>query len=265
MNPEALTPHHNLLQCARILTVSLILLTVAAICFAPQPAIANNLFEDGGWQFNTTSDRGNKAFILDLIERKNAGMYNNTFRNTYNIQNNYDIAGPYIDCNMTSQASGNQGSSTQNAPVGSPSISVESSTSASSSGNSGTTTVTSGGSDTSGLNAIMSDSSGTATNNTTGSGDSNSVNTNQSNDGSTQQSSASNNSFGSSITGVSGAGGEAGVALNSNQSLQNSPVTSGIYDSSVCNFNVVSDSIGSPINNTGTTKGASRSAGKGGK
>ena len=80
------------------------------------------------------------------------------------------------------------------------------------------------------------------------------VNTNQTNDGSTQSSAASGNTFDSNVSGVSATGGGASVSLNSSQSLAGSPVSSAITDSSVCNFNVVSGSDGSPINSGGSSR-----------
>ncbi len=221
-------------------------LAAAVAAALPLPVFANDLFEDRAWQFETTTERAHKAAVLDLILRKKAGMYKNTYNNTYNTT--YDISGHYIDCNMTSQSLGNQGTANQQAPVGSPSLGVSSSTSSSTIGNSGTGTVTAGGA-TSGLTSSSGENSDPT--NTSTAGGANTVSTNQSNDGSSQNSSAYDNTFSSTVSGVSGTGGGASVALNSNQSMADSQVTSTISDSSSCDFNVVSGSVGSPINSGG--------------
>jgi len=212
--------------------------------------LANDLFEDRAWQFETTTERAQKAAILDLIERKKAGMYNNTYNNTYNSKTDYNISGDYIDCNMTSQATGNQGSISQDVPVGSPTIDVNSSTSSSASGNASTGTIDSG-SNTSNTGLTSQEGGSGSVNNTSTAGGTNSLSNNQSNNGSTQNSSANGNAFSSRVSGVSGTGGGASVALNSTQSLAGSPVSSSITRSKACDFNTVSGSVGSPINSEG--------------
>jgi hypothetical protein len=236
----------------KFLTAGCLVFAFGLLLFVPRAALANDLFEDRAWQFETTTERAQKAAILDLIERKKAGMYNNTYNSTYNSNSStdYNISGDYIDCNMTSQATGNQGGITQNVPVGSPTIGVNSSTSSSASGNSGTGTIATGGNTSNtGLTSQKGDTDSVS--NTSTAGGTNSVSNSQSNNGSTQNSSANGNAFSSTVSGVSGTGGGASVALNSTQSLANSPVSSSISRSKACDFNTVSGSIGSPINSGG--------------
>jgi len=240
----------NLARCTKFLTAGCLLFAVALILFIPRAILANDLFEDHAWQFNSTTDRANKAAIANLIEQKKAGMYNNTYNNTYNSRTDYNISGDYIDCNMTSQATGNSGSVAQDVPVGSPTIGVSSSTSSSSSGNASTGTIDSG-SNTSNTGLTSQEGGSGSVNNTSTAGGSNSLSNNQSNNGSTQNSSANGNAFSSTLSGVSGTGGGASVALNSSQSLAGSPVSSSITRSKACDFNTVSGSIGSPINSGG--------------
>jgi hypothetical protein len=177
-------------------------------------------------------------------------MYNNTYNNTYNNKTDYNISGNYIDCNMTSQSTGNQGSVAQDVPVGSPTIGVNSSTSSSASGNASTGAIDSG-SNTSNTGLTSQEGGSGSVNNTSTAGGTNSLNNNLSNDGSTQSSSANGNTFSSKLSGVSGTGGGASVVLNSSQSLAGSPVSSSITRSKACDFNTVSGSIGSPINSGG--------------
>jgi hypothetical protein len=231
-------------------TAGCLIFAVALIFFIPRAALANGLFEDNSWKFETTTERTNKAYIADLIEKKKAGMYNNTYNNTYNSKTDYNISGDYIDCNMTSQATGNSGSVAQDVPVGSPTIGVNSSTSSSASGNASTGAIDSG-SNTSNTGLTSQEGGSGSVNNTSTAGSTNSLSNNQSNNGSTQNSSANGNAFSSTLSGVSGTGGGASVALNSSQSLAGSPVSSSITRSKACDFNTVSGSIGSPINSGG--------------
>lgn len=228
------TPH------VRSWRVGGVLAAVAFVLLLPPAASANGLRENTSWQFETAGERAQKASILEVILRKNAGAYKPGVTNI----TNYNIAGDYIDCNMTSQAIGNQGNNSQDAPMGSPTIAVGSDTSSSASGNASTGTISAaGGSSHIGLTSDSYD----PVNNDATAGGVNSVYTDQSNNGSTQNSSAYNNTFDAAVSGISGSGGGS-VALNSTQSMANSTVSASISNSTACDFNVVSDSIGSPIN-----------------
>ncbi len=212
--------------------------------------LANDFSESRAWQFQSASERAHKAVVLDLILRQKAGGYTQytTNHNTNTI--NYNISGDYIDCNMTSQALGNQGSVAQDAPIGSPSIGVDSTTSSAATGNSGSGTITAGGNTADTGPTVQ--GSGTGPLDTSAAADgTNSVSNSQSNEGGTQSSSTTGNSFNSSVSQVSGSGGEASVALNSSQTLENTSVSSAISNSEVCRFNTVSDNIGGPLNGEG--------------
>lgn len=231
----------------------MVVMGLALVISLPQLASANGLRENNAWQFETKSERTQKAAVLDLILKKQGGYYRpakNITTNNITNYTTYDIAGPYIDCNMTSQALGNQGSIAQDAPVGSPSVDVGSTTSSSALGNSDTSTINSdGGSSGTGL-IYLDDAEGDVSSDSAAGG-TNTVNNSQSNDGSSQTSTTTGNSFDSDISRVSGSGGDGRVSLNSDQSLDDSSVTSKISDSSVCDFNVVSGSVDSPINSEG--------------
>jgi hypothetical protein len=73
-------------------------------------AAANNVGENQAWQFQTSADKVNQAAILDMIEKKKTGYYAPPVYNTH-IDHQYN-------CNVSSTATGNQGSNTNlaNAP-----------------------------------------------------------------------------------------------------------------------------------------------------
>lgn len=197
-------------------------------------SFANNLGENSSWKFETSADRANKAAVLDVIEKKKAGMYkpaSTTNNISYNNSINYDIAGSYIDCNLTAQAVGNQNTASQENPIASPSISVGASNSSTSTGNTGSSSIANGDS----LDSAT--PSGTNQNLTT-----------QSNDGASVASTASSNSFASSVDGLTTDGGSASSSLNTTQASTNSSTSTAVTSSSACDFNTVSVSPGSPIN-----------------
>ncbi|MCP4330863.1 MAG: hypothetical protein GY791_20940 [Alphaproteobacteria bacterium] len=83
------------------------------------PAMANGLFENPPWQFETPSEKIANVSIVDLIERKKGGFFdsfdiNNTINNTTNID------GDQINCNVTSTATGNANSGATDATIASP-------------------------------------------------------------------------------------------------------------------------------------------------
>lgn len=82
-------------------------------------AHADNLGENYAWQFNTQTDRANRALIEDMRLKRANGGYAAPVYNTY-IDRQYN-------CSVSSQATGNQGTST--AVGNSPSTSGHSTTS----------------------------------------------------------------------------------------------------------------------------------------
>lgn len=90
---------------------------VAAILILPllnaAPAQANNYGESYGWQFKTSADRANQAFVLDLMEKRRGGFYQAPSYTT-NIARQYN-------CGVTATSVGNDG--TQSAVANSPSVS----------------------------------------------------------------------------------------------------------------------------------------------
>lgn len=84
-----------------------------AIVLGASPALANNVGENVGWQFQTTTDKVNKAYLEDLRQKKKNGYYATPVYNTY-IDRQYN-------CTVSATATGNQSSS--NAVGNSPSTS----------------------------------------------------------------------------------------------------------------------------------------------
>lgn len=237
-------PSQYLKQHPHLWAAGCIIFVLAFVLVFPPSALANGLYEDRSWQFETTTERAHKAAVLDLIERKKAGMYRNTYNSTYHTD--YNIAGDYIDCNLSSQSSGNQGSNSQLAPVASPTIDVSSTTSSSATGNQASGSVDSAGHSAS-TGLISQSGSGSVSSSPNADG-TNTLTNSLSNNGSNQDSSATGNTFASDVSGVTGTGGGANVALNSDQTMANSSVSSNVSQSKACDFNTVSGSIGSPIN-----------------
>jgi hypothetical protein len=77
------------------------ILTIAGI---ENPAFANNVGENYAWQFETSTDKVNKAAIADMIEKKKSGYYAPPIYNTH-IERQYN-------CSVASTATGNEGTNT---------------------------------------------------------------------------------------------------------------------------------------------------------
>jgi hypothetical protein len=77
---------------------------VALATIVANPAFANNVGENGAWQFQTTADKANRAFIEDMRQKKANGYYASPIYTT-NIDRQYN-------CSLSSVSTGNQGTST---------------------------------------------------------------------------------------------------------------------------------------------------------
>lgn len=77
------------------------------------PAQANNLGENGAWQFRTSADLANLASVLDLMQKRQSGSYAAPVTTT-------TIARQY-NCTVAASAVGNSG--TQTALANSPTVS----------------------------------------------------------------------------------------------------------------------------------------------
>lgn len=79
-------------------------------------ASANGLGENRSWQFDTSNDKLNKAFIVDIIERKKGGFYDG-FDNNFVINNfNTTNIGSQVNCNNVANATGNIADNRQAGP-----------------------------------------------------------------------------------------------------------------------------------------------------
>lgn len=217
------------------------------LSFIPRNGLANDYSQGIPWQFQTTQDRTNKALIADLIERREAGMYD--------IDNNYNIAGDLVNCTQSANSVGNSETISQDAPIGSPSIRVDGSIGADATGNTSSTDVKGGsaGIPQSGMNTGMatsseggsmsgssqilnaSESKGVNSSNEqdfTG----NSSETDQSTSDSSLSATVRESDMDTSVLGTTGNGGSGQVALNSTQELQSSNVQTSISESSACAF-----------------------------
>ncbi|CAH0496477.1 hypothetical protein [Novosphingobium sp. CECT 9465] len=90
------------------------------------PARANNLGENGAWQFRSPTDLANLSLVLEAIEKKRAGGYAAPAYTT-NIERQFN-------CGITASALGN--SSGQSAVVNSPTATAASSSAQGNSGDS---------------------------------------------------------------------------------------------------------------------------------
>lgn len=85
---------------------------LAAMLVGAMPALANNVGENGAWQFRSSADLANLAAVLDVIEKKRGDAYA-TPTTTTNIARQYN-------CGVSASATGNSG--TQTALANSPTV-----------------------------------------------------------------------------------------------------------------------------------------------
>jgi hypothetical protein len=78
--------------------------SILVIASCSSVALANNVGENYAWQFETSTDKVNKAAIADMIEKKESGYYAPPVYNTH-IDRQYN-------CSVASTATGNQGTNT---------------------------------------------------------------------------------------------------------------------------------------------------------
>lgn len=76
---------------------------IAAALLATSPASANGVGENFAWQFATTTDKVNRAFLEELRLKHGSGFYDAPIYNT-NIERQYN-------CSVTATATGNLSSS----------------------------------------------------------------------------------------------------------------------------------------------------------
>ena len=82
---------------------------IAAALTAGSSAVANGLGENTAWQFQTTGELANRAYIEDLRRKQQSGFYNSPVYNSFiDNQNNFN-------CSNSANASGNAGTNTTTA------------------------------------------------------------------------------------------------------------------------------------------------------
>jgi hypothetical protein len=177
------------------------------VLLSMSPAMANGYGESGSWGFQTNQDRVNKAYVLDMIEKKKNGYYN-AIKSTYNYNTYID---KQVNCSLSSVTTGTSGSSGLQATTSSPVLNNTGTTSASGAANSA-----SNGLSQSSLTGVF--------------------NTNATPPGSISSGQSSSGALNSSISGASNSASTGQVAANggtTDQVLNSQQSNSGILTSSI--------------------------------
>lgn len=219
--------------------------TIALSCLGAliaTTALSNGIGEGNTWKFQTSTDTLNRANVASLIEKAQAGY------GPGDTTINYDIAGDMVNCNLNSTAVGNTGTNSQDAPIGSPTVGLDSSVDAGATGNTSANTAQGAGATSDTSNGGMVDSAigigDTITQNPT---TSTVLNSDQANAGS-QLSTVGSVGNEYAVAGVAGSGGSAQANLNSTQTMANTSLTSQVQGSNACDFQTISGNLAAPIN-----------------
>jgi len=86
-------------------TLRRIALAAAASALAAGPVLANNVGENAAWQFQTSADKVNAAAVQDMVQKRKSGYYAAPVTN-YNYTTHIDRQ---YNCDVTANATGNQG------------------------------------------------------------------------------------------------------------------------------------------------------------
>lgn len=192
----------------------LCVLAVGSVALLSVPsAMANGYGESGSWGFQTNQDKVNKAYVLDMIEKKKNGYYN-AIKSTYNYNTYID---KQVNCTLSAVTTGTSGSSSTQASTSSPVLN-----------NTGTTS-SSGAANTASNGLSQSSLTGVFNTNTSPPG---SISSGQSSSGALN-SSVSGSSNSASTGQVAANGGVTDQVLNSQQS-NSGILTSSISASSAC-------------------------------
>lgn len=170
-------------------------------------ALANGYGESGSWNFLTQTDRVNKGYVLDMIEKRKNGFYN-AIKSTYNYNTNID---KQVNCTLSAVTNGTSGSSALDATTSSPVLNNTGTTSASGAANSA-----SNGLSQAGLAGVF--------------------NTNAAPPGSISSGQSSSGALNSSISGASNSASTGQVAANggmTEQVLNSQQTNSGVLTSSI--------------------------------
>jgi hypothetical protein len=216
--------------------------SAVGLILAATGALANGPGESGAWSFQSSTDKANKAGVASQIEQAKAGYGPSTTTITYNVD------GDLVNCNLNSTAVGNTGTNAQDAPVGSPNVTLGSSVEAGSTGNTSTNSAQGGTADTGNSNGGMVDSAlGVGDTITQTPETSTSLVSDQANAG-TQQSTVGSVNNDYALAGISGTGGGGQANLNSTQTMTGTTLTSQVQGSNACDFQTNSGNLASPIN-----------------
>lgn len=115
-----------------IRAVGIAALTLFSLLGLPRDVQANNLGENGVWQFAASQDKVNKAATLDQIEKKKAGYYN-AITPVYNYTT---YIARQVNCTVSALTTANTGSTSATAANSSPTVSNAGTTSSSTAANS---------------------------------------------------------------------------------------------------------------------------------
>ena len=119
-------------SCVRGKPCWMVVFAVSVASMLPPLAQANGYGESGSWGFQTQQDKVNKAYVLDMIEKKKNGYYN-AIKSTYNYNTYID---KQVNCSLSSVTTGTSGSSSLQATTSSPVLNNTGTTSASGAANS---------------------------------------------------------------------------------------------------------------------------------
>lgn len=194
-------------SCLRGKNCLIVVLAGSAIGMSPTQAQANGYGESGSWGFQTQQDKVNKAYVLDMVEKKKNGYYN-AIKSTYNYNTYID---KQVNCSLSAVTTGTSGSSGLQATTSSPVLNNTGTTSASGAANSA-----SNGLSQSSLTGVF--------------------NTNATPPGSVSSGQSSSGALNSSVTGSSNSASTGQVAANggtTDQILNSQQSNSGILTSSI--------------------------------
>ncbi|MFB9149025.1 hypothetical protein [Roseovarius ramblicola] len=90
---------------------------VVALTASTGGVFANGLGENRSWQFDTSADKANKAFVADLIERQKGGFFDGFDNNFITNNDNTTNIGTQINCTNAANATGNIADNQQAGPT----------------------------------------------------------------------------------------------------------------------------------------------------
>lgn len=205
-------------------------------------AFANGINEGNSWRFQTTADTVNRASVAGQLDKARAGY------GPGDTNINYDIAGDMVNCNLNSSAVGNTGNNAQDAPIGSPTVSMGSNVDSGSTGNTSANSAQGGVASSDNTTGGMVDAAiGVGETVSQSPTTSTALNTDQANAGS-QLSTIGTVDNEYAVAGVAGTGGDGQANLNSTQTLANTTLTSQVQGSNACDFQTISGNLAAPIN-----------------